>query len=838
MQKTIKNIILFLFFFVSITFTSSIFAQTAAYRDVIINEIMAAPMPNYELPNVEYVEIHNRSHQAFDLTGWTLKDASNTIGVIQNGTLNAGEFAIICKESEVSQFEQYGKVFGTPKWPILNNDKDSLILRNENQELIDALFYQDSWYQDNQKKKGGYALELINPSLTCSNANNWIATQSDLGGTPGTYNSVLNDVADTIPPLITALSIIDPELIKISFSESVDIITAENPHLYVLTPEIALTSVELESDDKDVIIHLSSPIVKGTTYQLMIFGISDCEGNSMKDTTLSLFLGEQANFNDIMITEIMADPTPAVQLPEEEYIEIYNRSAKIIELKDMTFTAGTRTATFSEGQLLPGEYALVVPIEATDLYTMATKVIGLSKFPAIVNSGAELTLKNKEGGMIFSITFSDTWYENSTKKEGGWSLEMVDLSQPCMSATNWKASIDPKGGTPAAPNSVQDVIENPISLQPVALEYHSDQNLQVVFSSKFHLDQLHQYQINVTPSLRIAQVNLVNSSNNKIEIIFEDTISNGVEYQMEISNFFDCDGEAMEPHTMKFGMPELVEPEDIVINELLYDPITGGEDFVELFNISNKIISLADMVMVREDAFDGSKINQVSLEEYKRLIFPNDYLVLSAKGESIRNQYTTPGVEAFIDVSKFPNYVNDGGVVALYRSDHTLIDRFQYDPKMHFQLLKVTKGVSLERVHPQISAEEKTNWNSAAITIGGATPGYENSQYLQPVPNGILSVNPEVFSPDGDGLDDLLGINYQLNKTDYVGSASVYTIDGIPVRKIFNNQTLAQEGFFTWDGLDDNGKKARVGIYIVALEIFSLDGQKDLLTKKCVVASK
>src|SRR5690554_3601433 len=258
MQKTIKNIILFLFFFVSITFTSSIFAQTAVYRDVIINEIMAAPMPNHELPNAEYVEIHNRSHQAFDLTGWTLKDASNTIGVIQNGTLNAGEFAIICKESEVSQFEQYGKVFGTPKWPILNNDKDSLILRNENQDLIDALFYQDSWYQDEQKKNGGYALELINPSLTCSNANNWIATQSDLGGTPGTYNSVLNDVADTIPPLITALSIIDPELIKISFSESVDIITAENPHLYVLTPEIALTSVELESDDKDVIIHLSS----------------------------------------------------------------------------------------------------------------------------------------------------------------------------------------------------------------------------------------------------------------------------------------------------------------------------------------------------------------------------------------------------------------------------------------------------------------------------------------------------------------------------------------------------------------------------------------------------
>lgn len=839
MLKTIKNIILFLFFFVSITFTPSIFAQTADYRDVIINEIMANPSPSInEIPEIEYIEIFNRSHQAFDLTGWTLKDASKTIGVIQEGILNAGEFAIICKESDVSQFEKYGKVFGTPKWPILNNDKDSLILRNENQELIDALFYQDSWYQDEQKENGGYALELINPSLICSNEANWTASISPQGGTPGTYNSVVDVTADTTPPSINSLAIIDPKQIKISFSESIDNITAENPHLYILTPAIELDAIELESNHKNVIIHLSSPLIKGVTYQLMIFGISDCEGNGMKDTTITLFLGEQPKFNDLIITEIMADPTPIVQLPEEEYIELYNNSSKIIDLKDMTFTAGTRTATFPEGQLLPGEYALVVPFEAIDLFSTTPRVIGLEKFPTITNNGTELLIKNSSGDIIFSITFSDTWYESAFKKEGGWSLEMIDITQPCLSQINWKESIDPKGGTPGTPNSVQGTIDIHEELQPVAIEYHSNQSIQVIFSTKFHPELIHQHQIEFTPTLTIQQVNIVGTANNKIEISFDEEISNGIEYKMNLNSFYDCSGNAMKPFTMKLEKPALVEPGDIVINELLYDPKTGGEDFVELLNISNKTLSLSDMMIAREDAFDGSIIQQIALKEYKRLIFPNEYLVLSTKGSSIRNQYFTPGEGVFVDVKNFPNYINEGGVVALYRLDHVLLDRFQYDPKMHFQLLKHTKGVSLERVHPKIAANEKTNWNSAATAIGGATPGYENSQYLQPIPSGALSVSPEVFSPDGDGFDDLLGISYQLDNTNYVGTANVYTIDGVPVRKIFSNQTLAQNGFFTWDGLDERGKKARIGIYIIALEIFSLDGKKELLTKKCVVANR
>ncbi len=839
MQKTANFLIIFGILLLQTVCNSSINAQTVGYREVIINEIMADPSPAVsDIPEVEYVEIFNRSESSIDLTGWTLKDASNTQAVFPPTTLESGEYAIICKETEKAFFERFGKVIGTPKWPVLNNDKDSVILRNSQGELIDALYYSDSWYKDSEKKKGGWALELINPALSCSDSENWIASSSSNGGTPGTANSVLDNTPDTIPPLLFSYSVQDSKTILLSFSEPVDIITSENPNLYILSPNVEIQTVLIAPDAKNITLLLESEMQKGIEYTLRILGISDCEGNSTDEILIEIFLGDIAEFNDVIITEIMADPTPSAGLPEEEYIEIYNRSIKIIDLKGMIFTAGSRSAEFPEGQLLPGEYAAVVPEEAAELFDRVPKVIGLSKFPTLANTGATLSLSNQNQEIIFSLTYSDSWYETANKKEGGWSLEMIDLTQPCADAINWKESESEIGGTPAAQNSVDGFIEQQESLKPLALEYLSDRSIQILFSGKLHPAFTDKVQIEVIPFLEIEQINFKNQSGNQIEIIFAEPISEQEKYEISIQGFYDCDGREMEAAKIALGKPTFPEPGDIILNELLYDPLTGGEDFIELLNISSKILSLSDLVITREDPITGVFVNQLELSEYKRLIFPGDYLVLSAKGENVRSQYHTPGAGVFTDISKFPNYVNDGGIVGVYSNDGVLLDRLEYDPKMHYRVLKSTKGVSLERINPKVPADERTNWNSASLSVGGATPGYQNSQFLIPVPKGSLSVTPEIFSPDGDGYDDVLGVSYQLDQTDYVGSAAAYTIDGIPARKIFKNQTLSQNGFFTWDGLDDNGKKARVGIYVIVLEVFDLNGRKELLRTKCVLAGR
>ena len=836
MKRTLQFIVIFCLINVkAITLT---YGQSASFRDVIINEIMANPNPSIAgLPQVEYLELYNRSTKTIDLSGWTFKDATSTLAIFPSGSLSPGAYVIICKSSDAASFLAYGQVIGTTKWPSLNNDKDSVVIRDAGDNLIDALYYRDTWYQDAAKKNGGYALELINPSLSCSGAENWKASVSPLGGTPGAKNSVEDDTPDIDGPIVTGAEIEDSDKVKITFSEAVDLVTAVNPGLYNFFPTLPVSSVYFDTDRKTAHLILQSNIVKGQAYQLQIIGISDCEGNSMNDTLVTLLLGEKVKFNELVISEIMADPTPPVQLPEQEYIEIYNRSNRVLDLKGLTFTAGTRTATFTSGTLAPGAYGLVTSIDVANQFSMATNVFGLSGFPTITNSGADLILKNNEGELVFQISFSDAWYQTSSKKDGGWSLEMVDLSQPCAGGMNWKESIDPKGGTPGMENSVKGIIQATI-FKPVGVELVSSKDIRVILSGKMDISQINNIRAEISPTLEIDTILPDLSTAAKLEIIFKNDIPQDQIFNLNLNGLYDCNGSEIADTILQFGVPEQPEAGDIVINELLYDPKTGGQDFVELLNVSDKLLTLSDMIITRDDLLTGGAITTVPLQGYNRLIFPGDYLVLSASGESVRAQYKNPGAQVFVDITGFPSYVIDGGIVSLYRKDNLLLDQLKYDPKMHFKLLRNTKGVSLERVNPKVSAAERSNWNSAALSVGGATPGYRNSQFLQPQVKGELNISPEVFSPDNDGIDDLLGVNYQLDNTDYVGSASVYTAEGIPVRKLFKNQTLAQSGFFTWDGLDDQDKKARVGIYVVVLEIFDLKGNKDILRAKCVVAQK
>lgn len=836
MQKTLLNTLLFCVFF---TISSQIVtAQTVSYRDIVINEIMADPSPVVGLPEKEFVEIYNRSNQTIDLTGWTIKDASSTKGTLPASTIAPGAYAIICKSADASLFSSYGQVIIASTLPALNNDADSVILRNAQGELIDMVYYKDSWYGNATKKEGGYTLELINPSLICSDASNWTGSNASIGGTPGAANSVLSNIPDTIPPSILSYAVTSSNTVLLNFSEAVDVITAENPNLYLFTPEIDIQQVVFSADKKSAILTLAENIEAGVSYELKIFGISDCEGNSMEEKTFPILLGETPYFNDLLITEIMADPSPTVLLPDYEYIEIYNRTDKAIDLKGVTFASGSRTTSLPETQILPKEYAVITSTEASTLYPKAQKVIALSSFPALTNSGADLILKNSNGELIYQITYSDSWYASAAKKEGGWSLEMIDINQPCAGRENWKEAQAKEGGTPGTANSVQGTIPAPDELKPVSVAYLSNNVIQILFNGKINLSKLADYQVTVIPNLPINSIVPVLPNADKIEIAFQDIIPSGQIYEITISGFYDCAGDLMETNRLKFGVPDSVSSGDLVINEILYDPKTGGEDFIELLNVSNKIISLSELILTREDAISGDVVTKSDLSNISKILLPNEYVVLSAKGESVRGQYTNPGAGAFVDVNKFPNYVSDGGGVAIYNQKYDLIDKVVYSPKMHFKLLDITKGVSLERVNPLAPSNEKSNWNSAAVSIGGATPGYQNSQYLQAVPKGNLTISPEVFSPDSDGIDDLLGINYELDQTGFVGTINIYTIEGIPVRKLFTQETLAQQGFVTWDGLDDNGKKARVGIYVVVLDVFDLDGNKDIMRAKCVVAAR
>ncbi|MEJ6681946.1 MAG: lamin tail domain-containing protein [Flavobacteriales bacterium] len=175
--------------------------------DIIINEIFADPTPAIGLPDTEWLELHNTSENAFDISLLELYNTT-TLNPIESYVLPSGGYVIISNESGTSALQTFGETASASSFSALTNSGDSLTLLY-NGTVIDRVVYEDDWYSDIVKEDGGWSLERINPNALCSGSQNWIASNSVLGGTPGIQNSVNDETPDTEEKKITSASLIN-----------------------------------------------------------------------------------------------------------------------------------------------------------------------------------------------------------------------------------------------------------------------------------------------------------------------------------------------------------------------------------------------------------------------------------------------------------------------------------------------------------------------------------------------------------------------------------------------------------------------------------------------------
>jgi hypothetical protein len=165
------------------------------------------------------------------------------------------------------------------------------------------------------------------------------------------------------------------------------------------------------------------------------------------------------------------------------------------------------------------------------------------------------------------------------------------------------------------------------------------------------------------------------------------------------------------------------------------------------------------------------------------------------------------------------------------------MDAVSYASDWHFQLLDNTDGVSLERVDKVRPSSDPTNWHSAAEAIGFATPGLENSQYYPASQNGDFNYESATVSPDNDGYEDLLLINYTMLEASLLGRFTIYDDRGRLIKTVFDQELMGTKGVFSWDGVTDENVKARIGTYIGVFEAFSISGEVAFLKTKAFVVS-
>jgi hypothetical protein len=174
----------------------------------------------------------------------------------------------------------------------------------------------------------------------------------------------------------------------------------------------------------------------------------------------------------------------------------------------------------------------------------------------------------------------------------------------------------------------------------------------------------------------------------------------------------------------------------------------------------------------------------------------------------------------------------------LLNKDSVIIDGFSYSSEMHFPLLNETEGVSLERLSPSRATNEKSNWHSASEPSGFATPAYKNSQSNEISANEAVYLEPELFSPDNDGHEDVLNIHYSFNQPGAVCSIQIFDSKGYLIRSLVQNELLGIEGSFSWDGINQSKEKARIGIYVVLFSGYFISGETFRIKKSCVLGGK
>jgi hypothetical protein len=549
----------------------------------------------------------------------------------------------------------------------------------------------------------------------------------------------------------------------------------------------------------------------------------------------------QANRFDVIITEIMADPSPVVGLPNAEFVEIKNVSSTAFNLSGWKLSDATSTGTINTNFVLqPDSVAILCSTGNVATFSAFGRTIGVTSFPSLDNDGDLLSLKSPQGKTIHAVDYSINWYQNEIKKDGGWSLEMIDTKSPCGGMSNWKASLDRNGGTPGKKNSI-DGANNDVSPPQLVRTYSLDSATVLALFDE-PLDSasaavLSSYSL--SNNISITSASPQTPLFNLVVLKLSTPLQKGMSYSLIVNNLTDCKGNKIGVYSKaKVGIAEEASANDIVINEVLFNPRPNAYDYVEVYNRSNKIIDASKLYIANRNT-SGTLSSIKKLSEIPFYIFPDDYIVITEDASSLQHEYMVQNPQNVLVVSSLPSFPDDKGIVVITNSQGSVVDEVSYSEKWHFGLIGDDEGVSLERIDPNDSSQKQSNWHSAASTAGYGTPTYKNSQYkLANSVNATVDVSPKVFSPDNDGHDDIATISYQVTEPGYVANISIFDANGRLVRYFVKNALLGLKGSWNWDGLNENGQKLPVGTYIIFTEIFNLQGKKQQFKNTIVLARR
>ena len=612
---------------------------------------------------------------------------------------------------------------------------------------------------------------------------------------------------DTLPPFVTGAEFRDERNLHVGFSEPV---LMPEPGAFSLTSEVTFASVAPDSFSEaegGLVLSFSEGIPNREPFRLGAVGIADYDGNMLNDTVV-MVLRNEVEWGDVVINEVLADPDPPVRF-SEEYLELYNRSAFMANVGGWMLKVNERSYLLAASMLEPG------PSGEVSCEIQPGK-FGVLKGITLPNEGALLSLYDRKGRLMHSASYRVPWDGAEWKKEGGWSLESPDAGLECRVSALWEFSADPAGGTPGRRNSNCRVMED---REPPVLLYagvgEPGENL-LHFSEPLRLPESAIRAFAMDPGgARPDSLLLIEPLCESLKLFFPEDFSQRATYWLSYSGLSDCEENPAEAGVLVAGAVSEPVHGSVLINEIMYDPDEECPAYVELYLPGDRIYDLQDLAIHLVEEEDPPD-HPVALSPHSRLFLPGQYLVLTGSVPRLRETYGLEVSGLWVEVEQLSGIKKSSGVIYLTDRAGQVVDMVRYNDGMHMTLLDDPRGISLERVSAQRPGMDPDNWHSAASIEGYATPGRENSQTLEEgASDRLLEVEPEVFSPDNDGYNDLLHMTITTGGADWVIGLWITDLEGNRIRVLANNHLAGPSTTYTWDGEGENGTMQPVDFYVV-----------------------
>jgi hypothetical protein len=450
---------------------------------------------------------------------------------------------------------------------------------------------------------------------------------------------------DTIPPTIESVELVNRRQIDIYFDEIIDIASAETRLNYTLSAFGNPTSVSVDATNKKLVhLYFTPGLSSNTSYTLTTNFVKDTVGNIMATQQNNINTPYFAIVGDVIVNEIMVKP-PVSGLPNKQFVELRNTTNETIRLKNWMLN----NRTLNDGYLFPNGYVILCAAADTNSFKPYGNTVGINNWQTLTFDGAA-AIRTDVNELMDSLPYTDETYQDPIKQQGGWSMELDTQRYVgnCPKSLFWSASVNLSGGTPGIKNSKGFASGFVNATDSLVNNSTIELNFQVPMD-RAAAENVANYSID--NGIVIQSVVAQNPLATKVKVNLLTALSQNIIYTLIVKEFAGCIGYTHAADTFKIAITDIPVAGEIVINEVLFHPNVGGEQFVEIYNTTNKLFKIKDLIIAQADAVSEIENQVVNLQDEKGFLFPNNYVVFSKNSNTIKSQYNTTILSKCIDIT-------------------------------------------------------------------------------------------------------------------------------------------------------------------------------------------